>query len=70
MYNIVMGVLVLVAFVAFICVVGFIYTRSEKIREERSMMEKKDPDLDPNSALTKMAMHAKYNGLSTRGRVN
>ena len=71
MYNSLMIVFTLVVFISFVCATGVIYNKSERKREERMLMEpKKDADMNPNSGLIKMALHTRYNGLSTRGRIN
>lgn len=71
MFNSLMIVLVLAVLALFIGTVGALYIRSERKREERMLMEReKDAAENPNPELTKMAMHTRYNGLSTRGRIN
>lgn len=66
MLNVLINMLVMVAVVLFVCAVCFIYCKSEKKREERGMGK----DISDEAILTKMSMHVRYNGLSTRGRIN
>lgn len=71
MFNLLISMLILVIFVLCVCVIGVIYCRNEKMREERRMMEeKKDMNQNPDAAITQFAMHNRYNGLNTRGRIN
>lgn len=71
MLNCLMIVVILAVLVLFICAVGVIYCRSERKREESMLMEEKaEKEGGPDAGLTRMAMHTRYNGLSTRGRMN
>lgn len=71
MFDRLMIVLILAVLVLFVCTAGMVYSRSEKKREERRLMEqKKDIAGNPDAGLTRMAMHTGYNGLNTRGRIN
>ena len=71
MINVLICVLILTVFVLCICVTGAIYCKNEKKREERKIAERDtDRNRNADAAITKMAMHNKYNGLNTRGRIN
>lgn len=65
--DVILSVLVLAAFVLLVCVVGAVYIRAERKREERRMSGQGGTS---NAELNQMAMHTSYNGLSTRGRIN
>lgn len=68
--NLLCVVLVTIGFILCVCIVGFLYTHHEKKREERRMgMPKTDSDGNSTAAATKLAMHTRYNGLSTRGKI-
>lgn len=71
MFNVLISIFILAGFVLCICVIGFIYCKKEKKREESRMKEKSNGEnQNSDAAVTKLAMHSRYNGLNNRGRIN
>lgn len=66
MLNTFINILIMAAVVLFVCTVCFIYCKCDAKREERGI----NKNVSDEAILTKMAMHVRYNGLSTRGRIN
>ena len=66
MLNVLINILIMAAVVLFVCAACFIYCKYDAKRENCE----RDKNVSNEAILTKMSMHVRYNGLSTRGRIN